>query len=69
MPTTNLGEVQQQTDFHVKPTDKKVQLETDQWPLLLKNFHKLNVRSNHYVPLAQGCSPLKRPIQDYVRTG
>jgi len=68
-PVATLGEVQQKSDFHVKPSDKTAQLETDQWPLLLKNFHKLNVRSNHYTPLAHGCSPLKRPIQDYVRTG
>ena len=26
-------------------------------------------RSNHYTPLPHGCSPLKRSIQDYVRTG
>ena len=42
--TTHLGEVQRRETFHVNPSDKKPQLETDQWPLLLKNFHKLNVR-------------------------
>ena len=27
------------------------------------------VRTGHYVPLTCGCSPLKRPIAEYVRTG
>ncbi|XP_023222523.1 H/ACA ribonucleoprotein complex subunit 4-like, partial [Centruroides sculpturatus] len=35
----------------------------------LQNFHKLNVRTNHYTPLPSGCSPLKREIQEYIRSG
>jgi H/ACA ribonucleoprotein complex subunit 4 len=35
----------------------------------LQNFDKLNVRTNHYTPLAEGCSPLQRPIADYVSSG
>lgn len=35
----------------------------------LQNFDKLNIRTNHYTPLPFGCSPLKREIQDYVRSG
>merc|ERR1712025_1357983 len=38
-------------------------------PLLLKNFDKLNVRTNHYTPLPHGASPLKRDLQNYVRSG
>merc|ERR1712025_354879 len=38
-------------------------------PLLLKNFDKLNVRTNHYTPLPHGASPLKRDIQNYVKSG
>ena len=34
-----------------------------------KNFDKLNVRTGHYTPIASGCSPLKRNIEDYVRSG
>ena len=46
MPATvkHLGEVQRREDFHVSPSEKTPKLETEQWPLLLKNFHKLNVR-------------------------
>lgn len=29
----------------------------------------MNVRTNHYTPLAEGCSPLQRPIADYVSSG
>uniref|UniRef100_A0A8C8M524 H/ACA ribonucleoprotein complex subunit DKC1 n=1 Tax=Oncorhynchus tshawytscha TaxID=74940 RepID=A0A8C8M524_ONCTS len=33
------------------------------------NFDKLNIRTAHYTPLPNGSNPLKRSIQDYVRTG
>ena len=39
------------------------------WPLLLKNFDKLNIRTNHYTPLPNGWSPLNRPIDEYVKAG
>uniref|UniRef100_A0A665UUL8 H/ACA ribonucleoprotein complex subunit DKC1 n=1 Tax=Echeneis naucrates TaxID=173247 RepID=A0A665UUL8_ECHNA len=35
----------------------------------LQNFDKLNVRTAHYTPLPNGSNPLKRGIQDYVRSG
>jgi H/ACA ribonucleoprotein complex subunit 4 len=34
-----------------------------------QNYDKLNVRTGHYTPLPNGCSPLKRTINDYVRSG
>ena len=34
-----------------------------------QNYEKLNVRTSHYTPIAQGCSPLKRDIENYVRWG
>ena len=40
-----------------------------EWPLLLKNFDRLNVRTNHFTPLPHGCSPLRRDIANYVRSG
>ncbi|KAA8578082.1 hypothetical protein FQN60_002530 [Etheostoma spectabile] len=33
------------------------------------NFDKLNIRTAHYTPLPHGSNPLKRTIQDYVKTG
>jgi H/ACA ribonucleoprotein complex subunit 4 len=35
----------------------------------LQHFDRLNVRTNHYVPLPCGSSPLRREISDYVKSG
>jgi len=64
-----LGEDQVSGDFRLKPSNKEPKLDSSQWPLLLKNFDKLNVRTNHYTPLPDGCSPLQRPIADYIGAG
>lgn len=39
------------------------------WSFCFQNFDKLNTRTNHYTPLPNGCSPLKRPIKDYIHGG
>lgn len=65
--------------------------DTSSWPLLLKNFDSLNIRTGnnhthffaidfnsvlivyesagHYTPIPSGCSPLKRPIKEYLQSG
>ncbi|KAJ8905020.1 hypothetical protein NDN08_001532 [Rhodosorus marinus] len=53
----------------IKAESKTPALDTSNWPLLLKNYDKLNVRSAHYTPLPNGHSPLKRPIDEYIRYG
>jgi len=53
----------------LQPSKKKASVNAEEWPLLLKNFDKLNVRTNHYTPLPNGSSPLSRPIEEYVKTG
>lgn len=65
----DLGVLQKTGDFSVKPSEKSVKLDASQWPLLLKNFDKLNVRTNHYTPLPHGSSPLNRDIKEYVKSG
>lgn len=35
----------------------------------IQNYDKLNVRTNHFTPLAFGCSPLKRTLREYIRSG
>lgn len=66
----SIGEIQQSSNFVIESDDTPPpKLNTSQWPLLLKNYDKLNVRTNHYTPLPFGCSPLKRDIKEYVRTG
>jgi len=44
-------------------------LNTTQWPLLLKNFERLNIRTAHYTPIPAGCSPLQRPLDEYIKSG
>lgn len=65
----DVGELQEKGDFRVEPSEAKGTLDTSQWPLLLKNFDKLNVVTNHYTPLPDGCSPLKRELKDYISAG
>jgi H/ACA ribonucleoprotein complex subunit 4 len=66
----DIGDMQQEQSFTVEPSEAPPpKLDTSQWPLLLKNFDKLNVRSNHYTPLPHGASPLKRDIKEYVKSG
>ncbi|KAL1915481.1 uncharacterized protein VTP21DRAFT_6605 [Calcarisporiella thermophila] len=65
----NVAKEQQDGDFVIKPENVKPTLDTSKWPLLLKNYDKLNVRTGHYTPIPAGCSPLKRPLQEYIRTG
>uniref|UniRef100_A0A7G3AR35 Putative nucleolar protein at 60b isoform a n=1 Tax=Lutzomyia longipalpis TaxID=7200 RepID=A0A7G3AR35_LUTLO len=65
----NLGELQRTGNFLIAPSQKVPTLDTSKWPLLLKNFDHLNVRTNHYTPLPFGASPLNRDIKDYVSSG
>ncbi|TRY64112.1 hypothetical protein TCAL_00355 [Tigriopus californicus] len=66
----SVGEIQAKATFHLESSEKPpATLETADWPLLLKNFDRLNVRTNHYTPLPHGSSPLKRDIVNYVKSG
>merc|ERR1712100_558296 len=56
-------------DYFVKPENVTPKLDTSNWPLLLKNYDQLNIRTGHYTPIPHGYSPLKRPIEEYVRSG
>ncbi|KAI8332556.1 H/ACA ribonucleoprotein complex subunit 4 [Chlamydoabsidia padenii] len=53
----------------IKPTAVTPAINTSNWPLLLKNYDQLNVRTGHYTPIPSGCSPLKRSLNEYVRYG
>ena len=53
----------------IKPAATTPPLDTSSWPLLLKNYSQLNVRSGHYTPIPSGHTPLRRPLQEYVRYG
>jgi H/ACA ribonucleoprotein complex subunit 4 len=65
----DLGNIQKSSDFTVESSTIVAKLDSSKWPLLLKHFDRLNVRTNHYVPLPCGSSPLRREISDYVKSG
>jgi len=56
-------------DFLIKPQSSTPPLDTSQWPLLLKNYDQLNVRTGHYTPIPNGSTPLKRPLAEYLKYG
>lgn len=58
-----------QKDYLIKPQSFTPSLDTSTWPILLKNYDRLNVRTGHYTPLPTGFSPLKRPLLEYIRYG
>merc|ERR1719276_440771 len=49
--------------------EESSKIDTSHWPLLLKNYGNLLVRSGHYTPLPFGCSPLARKLEDYLLYG
>ncbi|WWC70773.1 centromere/microtubule-binding protein cbf5 [Kwoniella pini CBS 10737] len=61
--------LQQSEDYAIKSEAVTPKLDTSQWPLLLKNYDKLLVRSSHFTPIPTGVSPLKRDLQTYVKSG
>jgi len=53
----------------ITSTDDTPPLDTSKWPILLKNYDKLNVRTGHFTPCTQGYSPLKRPLKQHMQYG
>jgi H/ACA ribonucleoprotein complex subunit 4 len=53
----------------IAPSNSTPKLDTSQWPLLLKNYHELHVRTSHYTPLPTGSSPLARPLATHLSYG
>ena len=45
---------QKAQDFTIAPSAAGPTLKTSDWPLLLKNFDKLNIRTGHYTPIPAG---------------
>ncbi|CAK0806548.1 unnamed protein product [Prorocentrum cordatum] len=53
----------------IQPEEKSTPIDTSKWPLLLKNYGSMLVRTGHYTPLPFGCSPLSRTIADHMLYG
>lgn len=58
-----------QEELSVPCLAKTPTLDASRWPLLLKNYDKLHVRTGHYTPIPSGSTPLKRSLQDYLSYG
>ena len=58
-----------QDEFVIKPSEEGPIIKSEDWPLLLKNYHKMNVLTTHYTPIPAGSTPLKRPLKDYLKYG
>ncbi|WEW56279.1 centromere/microtubule-binding protein cbf5 [Emydomyces testavorans] len=56
-------------DFSIKPEAVTPPIPTSEWPLLLKNYDKLLVRTGHFTPIPAGCTPLKRDLKSYISSG
>ncbi|KAK7246718.1 hypothetical protein RIF29_41588 [Crotalaria pallida] len=67
--TTKTDEETNEVDFLIKPQTTTPSIDTSTWPILLKNYDRLNVRTGHYTPLPSGYSPLKRPLPEYLKYG
>lgn len=65
----SVSDIQKSGDFTIKSEAVTPKLDTSEWPLLLKNYDKLLVRSSHFTPIPTGCSPLKRDLKTYVESG
>lgn len=52
---------------YIQPSKEGPSIHSEEWPLLLKNYDKLNVRTAHYTPIPTGSAPLKRDIENYIR--
>jgi H/ACA ribonucleoprotein complex subunit 4 len=59
----------QQKDYQIKPSSGGATLDTSKWPLLLKNYDSLNVKTHHFTPLPSGWSPTNRPLDEHKRYG
>ena len=59
----------EENEHIIKPEAKTPELNTSSWPLLLKNYSKLLVRTGHFTPIPCGTNPLKRELLDYIRSG
>ena len=56
-------------EYTIKPESTTPAIDTSTWPLLLKNYNKLLVRTGHFTPIPVGCNPLKRDLKSYISSG
>ncbi|PYI10082.1 rRNA pseudouridine synthase [Aspergillus sclerotiicarbonarius CBS 121057] len=59
----------EEMDYMIKPEAGASKIDTSEWPLLLKNYDKLLVRTGHFTPIPAGSTPLKRDLKSYINSG
>eukprot|EP00758_Cryptobia_borreli_P007800 Tbor_TRINITY_DN5332_c1_g3::TRINITY_DN5332_c1_g3_i1::g.5158::m.5158/K11131/DKC1, NOLA4, CBF5; H/ACA ribonucleoprotein complex subunit 4 len=67
-----IGQIQAKNDFRIPTATEDASdspLGPENWPLLLKNYHKMNVYSKHFTPSDCGSSPLRRSLAEYLKYG
>ena len=67
--TSMSAEEKKSSEFVIQPTKTVPKLDTSKWPLLLKNYDQLLVRTGHYTPIPCGRTPLRRSLPDYIKYG
>jgi len=55
--------------YMIQPARTTPKLDTSNWPLLLRNYDRLHVRTSHYTPIPVGSSPLARPLKEHISSG
>lgn len=60
---------EEEEEYSIKPEATTPAVNTADWPLLLKNYNKLLVRTGHFTPIPVGCAPLKRDLKAYISSG
>lgn len=59
----------QEVDYIIKPEASTPVVDTSDWPLLLRNYNRLLVRTGHFTPIPVGCTPLKRDLKSFISSG
>ena len=55
--------------YVIETKAEKTQNKTADWPLLLKDYEKLHVKTGHFTPLPEGFSPIARPMEQLKNYG
>jgi H/ACA ribonucleoprotein complex subunit 4 len=53
----------------IQPSSHTPKIDTSKWPLLLRNYSDLHIRTSHYTPIPSGSSPLSRPLKEHISSG
>lgn len=64
-----VAETKKADEYVIKPENTAAKVDTSEWPLLLKNYEKLQIRTGHFTPIPFGSSPYQRDLKSYVSSG